>query len=153
MNKEEISYRKVFEVVINYGQALLNLPNFVVSIMSDFELSIINAARFFVSVEKVKCCFFHLSQSVFRYIQKQGLVGHFRAEDGVFKTATHMMCVLSFVPLIHVKTFFLEHIPEEFVPIYEYFGHTYIRGPLVLMDVIYLGATHRIYGICTMLFY
>lgn len=132
-NKEEISYRKVFDVVIQFARNHFNIINLPMYIMCDFELAIINATRFFVGVDRVKCCLFHLCQSVWRHIQAEHLVNLFRADDRRFKVATQMLCALAFVPLQHVERFYAElrqHIPADFWPIYEYFGNTYIIGHL-----------------------
>lgn len=130
-NKEEISYQKVFAVIFQRAhilQILITLPR---KIMSDFELGIINAARYYVGIERVICCFFHLCQSVFRQIQAHGLQNQYNAEDRQVKTAAEMLCALAFVPLPHVDRVFADlrqQIPENFVPIYEYFEKNYVRG-------------------------
>lgn len=131
-DKAEISHRKVFEVVIQHAQTLSIAINFPGYVMCDFELSIINAIRLFVGVDRLKCCLFHLCHSVWRHIQAERLVNNFRAADREFKIATQMLCALAFVAIQHVKRFYLElrqHIPDDFLPIYEYFGETYVLGP------------------------
>lgn len=130
-NKEEVSYRKVFAVIFQRAEILqipMNLPR---KIMCDFELAIINAARYYVGIERVICCFFHLCQAVFRQIQSQGLQNQYNDENRDFKTAAEMLCALAFVPLPLVERFFEElrqHVPDNFVPIYEYFEKNYVKG-------------------------
>lgn len=67
-NKQEVSYKKIYEVIIAKATEHNINVRHPVSIMTDFELAIINATKEFFTADKVRCCLFHLGQSVYRYI-------------------------------------------------------------------------------------
>ncbi|XP_043461039.1 uncharacterized protein LOC122497804 [Leptopilina heterotoma] len=84
-NKRQSSYLKVLNIVLKEGRKLirqnLKLP---IYIMTDFEVGIINAAKEVLGDDeddRVNCCFFHLSQNVFRRIQAEGLQELYEEED------------------------------------------------------------------------
>ena len=65
-SKNGTAYSKVFEVVVSKGRelGLAMQPQYV---LSDFELAIINSAQNQLNTT-VKCCFFHLMQTLYRKI-------------------------------------------------------------------------------------
>ena len=64
-------------------------------------------------MENVKCCFFHLYQSIYRHIQAEGLQNQYRdSRDRSMKIAAHMICALAFVPLEYLDDTFEESRPE-----------------------------------------
>lgn len=130
--KQQGAYEKVFQIIVQQAQELsleIVMPSVV---MSDFELAIINAASKFVGAEKVRCCFFHLSQNVYRQIQQHGLQTQYNdATDRTLRNFSHMMVALAFVALDKVEENFLklkDEMPADFLPVYEYFGSNYVRG-------------------------
>ena len=80
----------------------------------------------------MSCCFFHLSQSLFRRIQEEGLqVRYNDPDDRTLKEYTHMILSLCFVPLADVVSNFemlLAACPPKLLPVMEYFDRTYVRG-------------------------
>ena len=101
------------------------------TIVSDFELAIINASRHVFPRSQIRCCFFHLGQSVYRHVQHEGLQGRYQEENGEIRKATHMLLALAFVPLAdQAEAFRLleEEVPVDFLPIMRYFDRPYLRG-------------------------
>lgn len=123
-NKEQEAYLKVFAVtktLFEKFEIRFILPQ---TIMSDFELSIINAAKA-VFGDIVNCCLFHLCQSAFRRVQSEGLQTRYNDEnDRSIKEAMQMMCALAFVPAEKVPDYFdvlMDHIPQNFDVVADYF--------------------------------
>ena len=83
-NKLEATYTKVFLKLLEAAETLgyTNLPN---RVMTDFELGIINAAKAMFGNNAVKCCLFHLCQSVYRHIVNAGLKTQYNSGDGRIK--------------------------------------------------------------------
>lgn len=131
-NKQEIAYSKVIEVTLAFAEQSgirMRQPS---SIMTDFELAIINAIKIHFPDEIIKLCLFHLCQSVFRRIQAEGLQQRYGDEnDPTFREASKKMCALAFVPPADVPDVFdvlYDDLPEDFFPIANYFEVNYIRG-------------------------
>lgn len=62
-NKEQVSYKKIVDVVSTKAREFnieINQPSVI---MSDFELGIINAATILVGEDRVWACFFHLCKA------------------------------------------------------------------------------------------
>lgn len=101
-------------------------------IVTDFELSIINACREVYPQVPISCCFFHLGQSVYRKIQELGLqVPYNDPTDRTLKQFTHMMLSLAFVPISDIESVFdslRAASPAALHPLFEYFETTYVRG-------------------------
>ena len=122
-SKEEVAYAKVLEVTFaaaeRFGIRVVRPPK----IMTDFELSTINASKNYSN--NVKTCFFHLCQNVFRRVQMEGLQGKYNDEDDdSIQMALRMMCALAFIPSTDVPAYFDEianDFPEEFLPVADYF--------------------------------
>ena len=70
-SKEQIAYAKVLEVSFAAAERFGIRVNRPQKIMTDFELSTINAAKNYCN--NVQACFFHLCQNVFRRVQMEGL--------------------------------------------------------------------------------
>lgn len=105
-------------------------------IMSDFELSIIQACREVYPQVPIATCFFHLSQSIFRQIQQKGLQVAYNDEcDRRLRNYTHMLTALAFVPVGDVEAAFEElrsSSPPTLRPIMDYFAEYYVLGRQVL---------------------
>ncbi|CAI6361521.1 unnamed protein product [Macrosiphum euphorbiae] len=99
--------------------------------MTDFEQSIINATKKIIGVE-IHACLFHLCQSFYRRIQAEGLQSQYNnPENRSIKIAAQMTGALAFVPPEKVVETFdelLEKVPDDYMPIAEYFEINYIRG-------------------------
>ena len=126
-----------------YGAALQAVRSFAATfgianckpqrIMTDFELAILNACSdTFVDEEVVlSCCFFHLSQNIYRHVQSEGLQQAYNAEDDTVRTQIHMLAALAFVPVDHVLATFAIYkaqIPPVIEPVVKYFDETYVSG-------------------------
>ena len=131
-SKEKISYQKVFEITISSVRNLNIQVNMPSTIMTDYEQSIILAAKEVIGEENIKCCLFHLCQNIYRHIQSEGLQARYRdPNDRTIKVASHMICALAFIPPDQVKDTFInikEEIPEDLIPVYDYFGINYVLG-------------------------
>lgn len=131
-DKQESSYIKIFEIVIAKARDFgicINMPAWV---MTDFELGLINAVKKTIGDDRIRLCFFHLCQSVYRHIQSEGLQALYNdPDDRSIKTACHMLCALAFVPpddvIKHFETL-EEDIPDQVLPIADYLEVNYIRG-------------------------
>lgn len=89
-NKQEKSYAKVFEVVLQQARDNNIAIRMPLTVMSDFEMAIINSAQKAFGADRVRCCFFHLSQNVYRHIQSVGLQQLYAcAEDSSIRDAAH----------------------------------------------------------------
>ena len=123
-NKQRASYERVFNVILKEGSKLgfTTLPK---CIKTDFQLSIIKAAGTVFGRDTVKCCFFHLCQSVYRHVVNEGLQTQYNdSDDRRIKVGSHMLCALAFVPTDEVENYFKllrDELPEELEPITDYF--------------------------------
>lgn len=101
-------------------------------IVTDFELAILNACRQIFPDSPIIGCFFHLGQSVYRKVQAEGLQEIYNdPADREFKLHIHMMTALAFVPVEHVQEVFRLFkckVPENVLPIVDYFEETYVLG-------------------------
>ena len=101
------------------------------SIMTDFELSAVNAFKHHFPESKPKGCFFHFCQSLWRNIQGNGLQ-HRYENDKEFAIQLRMVAALAFVPVSDVVSSFeqlLDFLPENSQPFLDYFEDTWIGRP------------------------
>lgn len=133
-SKTQLQYAAVFEAVrssaAEYGIANCE-PR---SIMSDFELGIVNAAEEKFPNAKIELCFFHLKKSLYRNVQELGLqVPYQDHADSSVRDFCHMLAALAYVPVNDVRAAFrvltgtapnVVGIPE----LISYFGETYVIG-------------------------
>lgn len=130
--KQEGAYRIVFQIIIQRAREINLEIAMPAIIMSDFELAIINAARHLIGVESVRCCFFHLGQSIYRQVQSRGLqIAYSNPDDRTIRDYVHMIIALAFVPVESVEQCFLQiqnEIPADLLPVSQYFDETYVRG-------------------------
>ena len=72
-NKQEIYYVAIFQAVKAMASAMrVNIAGRE-TVISDFELSIVNAVRLVFPRSQSRLCFFHLGQSTWRNVQEHGL--------------------------------------------------------------------------------
>ncbi|KAB0805089.1 hypothetical protein PPYR_02059 [Photinus pyralis] len=99
-------------------------------LMTDFEQAAIQAFdEEFPNIEKTGC-FFHLSQSVWRKVQNEGLTARYQ-NDHEFSRWIRMIPSLAFLPPDRVTQSFEDLLddpdfPQEALPIANYFEDTYI---------------------------
>ncbi|KAK3911698.1 PKS-NRPS hybrid synthetase [Frankliniella fusca] len=100
------------------------------TVVSDFELTIINACRAVLPRSVLRLCFFHLGQSVYRKVQNLGLAVLYNdPEERQYKVAVHQMLSVAFVPVEDVKDVFAElrpELPRQLRVLADYFEETYI---------------------------
>lgn len=97
--------------------------------MVDFEKAAINTFREVWPLTYVKaCCFFHLSQAVYRKVQEVGLQTRY-LNDAELSLLIKMLPALAYLPPQHVVPTFESlktQFPHEVLPLYDYFENTYV---------------------------
>ena len=131
-NKTQAAYKIVLAAVRDEADRL-GIPNVTPqTIMTDFELAIINAAQEVFPTTSTKCCFFHLGQSLYRRVQSEGLQAQYNdPNDRSLKDAVHMMLSLAFVPTADVPRSFevlYDDIPDDLVGVATNFDEYYVNG-------------------------
>ena len=100
LNKTRETYSRVF------AQMKVLRPNvFPNRIMVDFEQAAISAAEEAFPQAVISGCFYHLSQSVYRKVQSEGLQNLY-GEDADFATSVRMIPALALVPEAEVVNAF-----------------------------------------------
>ncbi|KAK3913903.1 FLYWCH-type zinc finger-containing protein 1 [Frankliniella fusca] len=131
-NKEQVSYTTVLEVVLDKCRAARIPEPEPTTVVSDFELGIINAVATVFPDADLRLCFFHLGQSVYRQVQDAGLQVAYRdPDDRSVKEGVHELLSLAFVPPADVEEVLAELrevIPDTLLNIVDYFDDTYVRG-------------------------
>ena len=100
----------------------------------DFELASINALQQKFPEARVSGCFFHLGQSIYRRIQKNGLVDAYKTNDNV-ALSLRKLSALTFLHPKEICDAFIAlstNIPYEVEPVYKYFRETYVLGRLII---------------------
>ena len=97
----------------------------------DFETAAINAVRStFGPHVLTKGCFYHLTQCTWCKVQELGLSAAYK-EDAELKHFCGMIDALAFLPVSDVDdgmAFLKENVPEEVIPLLNYFDSTYVSG-------------------------
>lgn len=131
-NKEQASYTTVLEVVLDKCKAARIRSPDPNTVVSDFEVGIINAVTTVFPDAELRLCFFHLGQSVYRHVQDAGLQVAYRdPDDRSVKEAVHQILSLAFVPPADVEEVFAELrevVPDTLLNILDYFDDNYVRG-------------------------
>ena len=130
-SKEAHQYASVLQAIVS--AATYGIRNCQPEmIMSNFELAIITACKEVFPHVAISACFFHLSQSLYRKIQKEWLqVAYNDVDNRTIKDFTHMLAALSFVPISDVVCYFArlkEIAPPEMKGYVDYFDATYVNG-------------------------
>ena len=102
------------------------------SLITDFEMAAIQAARATFPNAAQSGCFFHLTQNIYRRVQDEGLKVRYET-DANFALQCRMIGALAFVPPADVPDAFdslAAHIPGELIPVLDYFEDTYIGRPV-----------------------
>lgn len=131
-SKEETQYTSVLQAVKTSANES-RIENFAPpKIMTDFEKSILNACAAVFPQSTIKCCFFHLKQTLYRKVQESGLQTRYNdPQDESIRIQTHMIAALAFVPVSEVARIYrllLDEVDEDLLPVLESFGETYILG-------------------------
>ena len=99
-------------------------------IITDFEISVINAVKSEMPGTANKGCFFHLGQSIYRKIISSGLKTLYGTDEN-FSLKIRQMAALAFLPASDIEAAWLElknTIPEEGIQVVNYFDKNYVRG-------------------------
>lgn len=131
-SKESREYAAVLRAIQSASEKF-QIPNLSPQrIVTDFEKSIIIACEEIHPTVPISCCFFHLGQSMYRKIQSEGLQEAYNdASDRELKTYAHMLLALAYVPVENLPNIFRkleDEIPEDLLPIYDYFKEFYVIG-------------------------
>lgn len=128
-NKTEQTYIKLLQEIKNVLPAGAG-PR---TIMTDFELAMINAVQQELPDTVHRGCFFHFSQCIFRHIQSNGLQREYEQNPQTALTLK-MLPALAFVPTNDVVNAF-DHLcdqnmfPPELRAVVDYFEDTWIGRP------------------------
>ena len=101
------------------------------SVAMDYEMAEINSFRATFPNVDLRLCFFHLSQSIYRHLCKEGFQVRY-GEDGDFRITATMIAALAFVPetdIILAFTILYDRIKKlipELLVIMDYFEENYI---------------------------
>ena len=100
-------------------------------VTTDFELAAINAFKMTFPQSVINGCHFHLGQSVQRKVNELGLKTSYQTNP---ELALHvrMLYALAYVPIDAVSEaleVICAAIPDEGIPVLEYFDNTYVNGP------------------------
>lgn len=131
-NKTTESYRAVLRAVADKCVELGFAAPCPRSIMSDFELAIINSVKQVYPQSTILLCFFHLSQSVWRHLQSIGLqVAYNDPENREVKNGFSQLLALAFVPAEDVSRVFnmlKPTLPQSMEELAKYFDRIYVNG-------------------------
>lgn len=126
-NKLEETYVYAFQVLLDH---LVEVK--IKFIITDFEIGLSNACKKVFKEAKIRLCLFHLSQSIWRKVQKFGLVTEYK-EDPHLRNCIKMLLCLCFVEQTQIKKHFQYLIDytkvycrEKIYNILEYFKSCYI---------------------------
>ena len=102
-------------------------------IIIDFEKAVINSFQHVWQSTIVKCCFFHLTQSIWRKVQAEGLQANYNNDEELALKIRYLPA-LAFVAPLDVREYFeaeIEHLPTTISQgLVLYFEHTYIGRTL-----------------------
>ncbi|XP_071747499.1 uncharacterized protein [Lepeophtheirus salmonis] len=129
-NKTQATYTRLFQEISAINPCLS--PQLVTT---DFEMASMNALQSVFPDVQIKGCFYHLSQSIYRKIQENGLQDSYQNNPD-FNINIRMLSAIAFVPVdqtIEVFEALSETMPDIGQPIIDYFEDTYI-GRLQLQE-------------------
>ncbi|CAF0740712.1 unnamed protein product [Brachionus calyciflorus] len=121
-NKKESTYKKLFQIIKN--DLKVSVPD---SINCDFEMAAINAAKKVFGCN-IHGCYFHLSQSLYRRVQKKDLIKKWNTDPALRKSFRRLQA-LAFIPPSDVEkalSLIKQDSPSYFLKILNYFENNYI---------------------------
>lgn len=122
-NKKGTTYKKFFKII--HVDLSVPSPN---SINCDFELAAINAAKKVFNCG-INCCYFHLSQSLYRHIQTKKLLKEWNLDPKLRQNFRRLQA-LAFIPINDVILGF-EFIKSQ--------APKYLEGLLAYFECNYIG--------------
>jgi len=123
-DKRASTYKEMFEAINSIHDTAL-APEYIIL---DFEIAAIKVVTDLYPSSKVRGCWFHFNQSIFRKAQELGFQKRYQ-EDQTFRNHIKLLSSLAFVPTKDVHTRFLQlcgELSKNMKPILEYFSQTYI---------------------------
>ena len=100
-NKRQETYERVFMVLAEKVQLAFGINLAPTTIVSDFELGILQAAKAVFPAVVTKGCYFHFCQALLRKLQQLGLQTQYQEDQEVSSFVRHT-AALAFVPLRYV---------------------------------------------------
>lgn len=129
-SKRESLYRKLFDTLIEYcTENEIDLaPRYI---LTDFEMSVINAIRIKFPDSSHRGCMFHLGQIVYRNVQSRGLARIYGRPTSEFATQVRQLVALAFLTPEEIPVAF-RLIKQSFdvrgIGLLEWFERYYITG-------------------------
>jgi len=123
-DKKESTYTKLFSLIKSISPFVL-LPKLCIV---DFEKAVINSLSNVFVGTRVRACWFHFNQNLFRKVQDLGLQKAYYA-NVKFRNNVKLLVSLAFVPAKDVRTRFIQLLsafPQDFYLLAKYFYNTYI---------------------------
>lgn len=103
-------------------------PDFIIT---DFELAAIRACKSAFPNAKHKCCYFHLSQNIWKHIQKEGLSKKYISDSNFAHQMRHL-AALAFLDPTEIPSAFEivreQIIPKEAEKVVDWFSEYYVDG-------------------------
>ena len=123
-NKTEAVYLRMWEKIHD-----LCIDSQPTHLIIDFEKAVINSFQHVWQSTNVKCCFFDLTQSIWRKVQAEGLQANYNNDEELALKIRYLPA-LAFVAPLDVREYFeaaIEHLPTTISQgLVLYFEHTYI---------------------------
>ncbi len=127
--KLENAYEYVLKIFMEWAKSLGVILWHPAIVMSDFELAIINTVQRVFGLDKTRC-FFHLTQSIYRFMQKREMEAQYAtAENSRTRDSVRLLSVLAFLPTDDIPNRFAKlekAMPCKIADFYQYFGHMYV---------------------------
>jgi hypothetical protein len=131
-DKAERSYIEVLSAVRDCCHDMRIAEPNPTTIISDFEMGIINASKAEFPNAEIRLCLFHLRQSAWRKIQDEGLQIQYRdPDDDSIRNGYKEIVGLAFVPEEDVAGAcreVLDNLPPRMLGFGDYFERTYVTG-------------------------
>ncbi|XP_041466621.1 uncharacterized protein LOC121417108 [Lytechinus variegatus] len=129
--KTKAIYVELFQAILDKVTELGLQPR-LRTIVTDFEIAVMQASDEVFPPHRHQGCFYHLTQATWRKIQELGLIEHYR-DTADFRHFVGMLDGLAFLPEVDIERGFdyLRNIaPPQANGLLEYFERTYVRGPV-----------------------
>lgn len=135
-NKQQVTYEKMFQALKNLKPELK--PNII---MTDFEVTIVNAFNLVFGNTLNKFCLFHWSQNIWRRICNEGLKTMYNT-DATFAMQMKMILALAFVPsadVVYAFELLAREMPQNVNNLIDFIEDNYIGR----LDSRIVDAPHR----------
>lgn len=130
-SKAEELYKSLFQNVVDWAEdfGYQLKPEFI---LTDFEKGTINAVNAIIPNAQSKGCHFHLSQAVYRQIQKNGLSTKYGTDQNFSLLIRHIPALAFLSPLEIPSSFdtLRSLMPREAEPVLTWFEENFVRGKI-----------------------